>query len=176
MPPFFTSGSPKMSWFSSRMRGSRAGPRGSRTKESDGRGGRTLRIAQVLARGRARRSSECGRARESHAEAGTGEDAGRKYVRERVFQPNHRCSVQRLKLASKREQERDTRLQTRKTTQTNMYVGLGRKLLLLQVHGFASGYNRIRASDGALSLARSKEQGDGREKKVDPLGREHTGV
>ena len=112
----------------------------------------------------------------ARAEAGTGEDAGSKYVRERVFQPNHRCSVQRVRLASEREQERDTRLQTRKTTQTNKYVGLERKLLRLQVHGVASGYSRIRAGDGALSSARSKEQGDGREKKVDPLGREHTGV
>ena len=84
--------------------------------------------------------------------------------------------VQRLKLGSEREQERDTRLPTRKTTQTNKYVGLERKLLRLQVHGIASGYSRIRVGDGALSSARGREQGDGREKKVDPLGREHTGV
>ena len=67
----------------------------------------------------------------ARAEAGTGEDAGSKYVRERVFQPNHRCSVQRVRLASEREQERDTRLQTRKTTQTNKYVGLERKTVTI---------------------------------------------
>ena len=155
------------------MRRSRAGPRGSRTKESEERGGKTLRVTQTLGYGRAGRTSECGRARESRAEAGTSEDAGSKYVRERVFQPNHRCSVQRLKLAREREQERDQRLQTRKTTQTNKYVGLERKTVTITGAQCNKG---LQPNQRALSSAESKEQGDGREKKINPLGREHTGV
>ena len=84
--------------------------------------------------------------------------------------------MQRLKLASEREQEIDTRLQTRKKTQTNKYVGSERELFRLQVHGEVRGYNQIRAGDGALRSDGSGEQGDNREKKVDPLGREHTSV
>ena len=41
----------------------------------------------------------------------TDEDAGSKYVRERVFLPNHRCSVQRGK-ASERERVKETRVLT----------------------------------------------------------------
>ena len=46
---------------------------------------------------------------ESRAEAYTGKDAGSKYVRERVFLPIHRCSVQRGK-ASERERDQETRV------------------------------------------------------------------
>ena len=55
------------------------------------------------------RSSEWERTRESRAQAGTGEDVGSKYVRERAFLPNHRCSVQRGK-ASERERAKATRV------------------------------------------------------------------
>ena len=49
-------------------------------------------------------------------------------------------------------------------------------LLRSQVHDVVSGYSRTRAGDGAQSSGRSKVQGDGGAQKVDPLGREHSGV
>ena len=77
------------------MRESRAGPRGSRTKETEERGGGI--------------PSKCKRIGESRAEAIAGKDAGNKYVRERESfsqTPDARCNGE--KLASERG-KRDTR-------------------------------------------------------------------
>ena len=80
-------------------------------------------------------------------------------------------------LASEREQERHACLRnTGDDTEKQVYGWRERNLLQSQVHSVASGYSRIRAGDGARSSARGKVQGDGREMKVDPLGREHSGV
>ena len=60
---------------------------------------------------------------------------------------------------------------------TSIYMSRVEKFLLRsQLRGVVSGYSRTRAGDGARGLARSKEQGDGRTWRVDPLGREHSGV
>ena len=59
----------------------------------------------------------------TRAETDTSEDVGASTFRERKPQPNHRCPVQRLKLASERKQEIDTRLQTRQTTQRGKDTG-----------------------------------------------------
>ena len=65
-----------------------------------------------------------GKEQGSHARGGRHRRGRRgKHVRERKLQPNHRCPVQRLKLASEREQEIDTRLETRKTTQRGKKTG-----------------------------------------------------
>ena len=63
----------------------------------------------------AARNSEWERTGESRARGGRHRRRCRgKHIIERKLQPNHQCPVQRLKLASEREQEIDTRLETRK--------------------------------------------------------------
>ena len=58
---------------------------------------------------------------------------------------------------------------------TSIYM-VEKVLLRSQVRGAVSGYSRTRVGDGARSSARSKVQGDGWAQKVDPLGREQSGV
>ena len=90
-----------------------------------------------------------GKEQGSHARRGNHMRRRRgKHVRERKLQPNHRCPVQRLKLASEREQEIDTRLETRKTTQRGKKMGRENPIVIT-AHGGARGYNRIRAGGRA---------------------------
>ena len=106
------------------------------------------------------RSSEWERTGESRAEADTCEDAGSNYVRERVFLPIHRCSVQRGN-TSERERERDTRAYKHGRRHREARKQVERNPITITAHCGARDYSRIRASDGAQSLSRSKAQGDG---------------
>ena len=45
------------------------------------------------------------RVRESHMDADTEKDIGNKYVRQKEFLLNHRCTMQRVRLANEREHE-----------------------------------------------------------------------
>ena len=47
---------------------------------------------------------------------------------------------------------------------------------MIAVRGGARGYNRIRADDGVQSSTENEALRDSQTQKVDPLGREHSGV
>ena len=80
----------------------------------------------------------------ARAEAGTGEDAGSKYVREgESFCP------------------RDTRAFKHRRPHREARERAERDSITITAHGGARGYSRIRVGDGAQSLSKVKAQGDG---------------